>query len=67
LRSSFNTRRHKFVDPRLGPTVDEVCQQIGEVSLRVDIVEFARLDQRGEVGPILSAFVTAGEQTVLPG
>src|SRR3954462_245033 len=58
---------HKLVDVRLRPTVDEARQQFGEVGLRVDAVDLAGLDQRGEIGPILPAFVTAGEQAILPG
>jgi hypothetical protein len=36
---------HKFVDAGLGPSVDEVGQQIGEVGLWVDVVQLAGFDQ----------------------
>ena len=37
--------RHQFVDALLRPAVDEACQQIGEIGLRIDAIEFAGLDQ----------------------
>jgi hypothetical protein len=46
--------RHEFADASLRPTVDEARQRIGEVGLRIDAVELAGLDQRGEPRPILS-------------
>jgi hypothetical protein len=37
--------RHQFVDAFLRPAVDEACQQIGKIGLRIDAVELAGLDQ----------------------
>jgi hypothetical protein len=37
--------RHQFVDALLRPAVDEACQQIREIGLRIDAIEFAGLDQ----------------------
>src|SRR4051794_18033176 len=57
---------HQFVDGFLWPAVDETCQQVGKIGLRIDAIEFAGLDQRCQASPVLSTFVTAGEQTILP-
>jgi hypothetical protein len=37
---------HQLVDAVLRPAVDKACQQVGEVDLWVDVIQFARLDQR---------------------
>jgi hypothetical protein len=37
--------RHEFVEPRRGPKIDELGQQISDVGLRIDAGEFAGLDQ----------------------
>ena len=37
--------RHQFVDAFLRPAVDEACQQIRKIGLRIDAIEFAGLDQ----------------------
>jgi hypothetical protein len=37
--------RHQLVDALLRPAVDEACQQIREICLRIDAVELAGLDQ----------------------
>jgi hypothetical protein len=36
---------HQLVDAFLRPAVDEACQQIREIGLRIDAIEFASLDQ----------------------
>jgi hypothetical protein len=36
--------RHQLVDALLRPAINEACQQIGEIGLRIDAVEFAGLD-----------------------
>lgn len=48
---------HEFVDACLWPTVDEARQQVGEVCEWIDFVQLACLYQRGEPGPVLSAFI----------
>ena len=35
---------HEFVDARLWPAVHQAGQQVGEVGLRLDAVQFAGLD-----------------------
>ncbi len=50
--------RHEFVDTALWPSVDQPGQQVGEVDLRIDAVQLARLDQRCEVGPAAPAVIT---------
>jgi len=45
--------------------IDETGQDIGEVGLRLDVVELACLHEGGEDGPVLAAAVGAGEQGVL--
>src|SRR3954470_18824120 len=45
----------------VGPVVDELGQHVGEVGLRVDGIQLAGLDQRGEHGPVFRAFVAASE------
>ena len=57
---------HELVDTALGPSVDEAGEEVGEIGVRVDAVELARLDQRCERGPIRAALVAAGEKAVFP-
>jgi transposase len=53
--------RHRFVDAFFRPAVHEACQQLGEIGLWIDAVEFARLNQRRQECPVLATFVAAGE------
>jgi len=57
--------RHEFVETRGGPKVDELAEHVGEVGLRIDAVQFAGLDQRGDAGPILRPLIVAGEECIL--
>jgi hypothetical protein len=45
-------------------TVDDLCDDVGEVGVRFDAHEFAGLDQRGDDGPMLAAAVGAREERV---
>jgi hypothetical protein len=45
--------------------VDDAREYVGEISLRVDAAELARLDQRGDDSPIFSATIRAGKESVL--
>ena len=45
--------------------VDDAGDDVGEVGLRIDAVELAGLDQRGDDGPVLAAAVGAGEEGIL--
>ena len=56
---------HEFVDARGGPEIDEPVENAGDVGLRLDVVEFARFDERGDAGPVFRSLVMAGEERVL--
>ena len=45
--------------------VDDLGEDVGEVGVRIDAVELAGLDQRGDDRPVLAAAVGAGEERVL--
>ena len=46
-------------------TVDDPGEDIGEVGQRIDVVEFARLDERSDGSPMLGAAVRPCEQGIL--
>src|SRR4051794_17380608 len=54
----------QFAEPAVGPVVDELGQHVGQVSMRIDAMQFAGLDQRGEHGPVFCPFVAASEQSI---
>jgi hypothetical protein len=56
---------HEFVDARCGPEIDELVEDVGDVGLRLDVVELARLDQRGDAGPVFGPLVMTSEERVL--
>src|SRR5439155_27091682 len=39
-------------------------QYVGDIGLRVDAVQLAGLDQRGQAGPVLGTGVVAGEECI---
>ena len=39
---------HELVETRGGPEIDELGEHVGEVGLRIDAVQFAGLDERGD-------------------
>lgn len=47
--------------------VDDACDDVREVDLRVDAVELAGLDERGDDGPVFGAAVGGSEERILPG
>jgi hypothetical protein len=49
----------------LRPEIDEFCEHISEVGLRIDAVKLARLDERGNAGPILRTIIVASEERIL--
>src|SRR4051794_35371361 len=57
--------RHQFIDALLWPSVHEAYQQVGEIDLRIDVVELAGLDERSQASPVCPAFIAAREQAVL--
>jgi len=40
-RQTLRVWVHRYIDAFLRPTVNEACQQIGEIDLRVDAIELA--------------------------
>ena len=56
---------HEVVDAALGMAGDEALEDVGEVGVGIDAVQFAGFDQRGDDGPVLGALVGAGEERVL--
>src|ERR1700676_864857 len=57
--------RHELVETRGRPEVDQLGENVGQIGLRVDAVELAGLDDRGDAGPILRALIMPGEQRIL--
>jgi hypothetical protein len=55
------------VDPALRVALDDAGDDVGDIGLRIDVVELGGLDQGGEDRPVLGAAVRAGEQGVLAG
>jgi hypothetical protein len=47
------------------PQIDELGQHVRDVGLRIDVIELACLNQRGDAGPILRAVVVAGAPTLI--
>src|ERR1700722_4831638 len=47
----------QIVDLAVRVTVDDLCDDVGEVGVRFDAHEFAGLDQRGDDGPMRAAAV----------
>jgi hypothetical protein len=55
----------EFVDAAVRMAVDDFADQISEIGVRIDAVEFAGLDQRSNDRPMFAAAVGAGEQRIL--
>jgi hypothetical protein len=55
----------ELAETALEVAVDQAGEHGAEVGGRIDAVQLAALDQRGQDGPVLDAFVGAGEQCVL--
>ena len=51
----------KIVDLAVGVAVDDPGEHVGEVAERLDVVQLARLDQRGDDGPVLGTAVGDSE------
>ena len=47
--------RQQLIDVLLFVPIDDSCEDAGQVAVRLDLVQFAGLDQRREHGPVLSA------------
>src|SRR6201987_4939822 len=48
-----------------GPTIDELGEDVGQIGLWIELVEFAGFNQRGQTCPICRSLVVASKQTVL--
>jgi hypothetical protein len=57
--------RQQVIDRAGEMTVDDLGERVGEVGLRVDVVQFASLDQRSDCRPAFGATVGAGEERIL--
>ena len=55
----------KLVDLAVGVAVDDPCEHVSEIAERLDAVELAGLDERGNDSPVLSTSVRASEERVL--
>jgi hypothetical protein len=55
---------HKLIQTRDGPEIEELREDIGEVGLGIDAVQFAGFDERGDAGPVLRALIMTGEECV---
>lgn len=56
---------HEFADLVRGVIVGKAGERPGQPCVRVEGVELAVLDERGDHGPVVAALVGAGEQGVL--
>ena len=55
---------HEFADTVGRMTVGEPGEPLGQVSVRVDGIELATLDERSDHRPVVAAFVRTGEERV---
>src|ERR1022692_2364729 len=53
--------RQQFIEFLRGPAIDELGEDVGQISLRVNAVKFCGLDQRRDTCPVDCALVVAGE------
>jgi hypothetical protein len=57
--------RHELVDVRGRPETDEPVENAGDVGLRLDVVELARFNERGDASPVFRSLVMTSEERVL--
>ena len=55
----------QIVDLAVEMAVDDLGEHVGEIGVRIDAVELAGLDQRGDDRPVFPAAVGAGEERIL--
>jgi hypothetical protein len=55
----------ELVEASVGVAVDDLCDGGREIGVRINPVELAGLDQRGDHGPMLGTAIGAREQGVL--
>jgi len=51
----------QLIDVLLFVPIDDGCEDAGQVAVRLDLVQFAGLNQRREHGPVLGTGVVARE------
>ena len=56
---------HEFSDAVGWVTVGESGERVGQPFVRIDGIELAALDERGDHRPVVAAFVRASEQRIL--
>ena len=54
----------QLIDVAVWMAVDNPGEDVGEIAERIDVVEFACLDQRGDGGPVFGAAVRTCEQSI---
>src|SRR3954467_3314033 len=54
----------QFAEAAVGPVIDKLGQHVSQVGMRIDAMQFAGLDQRGEHGPVFCPFVRTSEECV---
>lgn len=58
--------RHQHVDLALPVAIDDSGECGGKVGERIDSVEFAGFDERGDGRPVLRTCIVPGEKCILP-
>src|SRR5215470_5110156 len=56
--------RQQFVELFHRPAIDEFGENVGQVSLRVEAIEFCRLNQRSHAGPTKCPLIVTREKAV---
>ena len=55
----------QLIDPAARPEIDEACQDVGQIGLRIYAMEPAGLDEAGDNSPVLGSVIIACEEVVL--
>jgi hypothetical protein len=56
--------RHELVETRGWPEINQLCEHVGKIGLRVDAIEFAGLGEGRNAGPALGAMIVARKKCV---
>src|SRR5215213_7740781 len=54
----------QFAEAAVGPVIDKLGQHVSHVGMRIDAMQFAGLDQRGEHCPVFCPVVRTSEECV---
>lgn len=57
--------RQEIIDLAVGVVIDDACEGMDQISKRVDAVELAGFDERGDDGPVLCT--TVRRDLMMPG